>query len=194
MTSLQERDTVIKACQQIIQLLDSNLAAHVELTSTESSSQVVTVDENDLTFFAFPTDVDSSMTDLTEKIQTIIVDLSPQVSELSYNYLLDTLYTFHFDGTLFIQPLTLAILPRFKQSLGAFVASLKAYTAAEEGNVADVKEFLDSYASYKNKPLLNGFTLIYIATANNHLSVVKSLIEEMNCSVNAQNQVSTYIS
>jgi ankyrin repeat protein len=65
--------------------------------------------------------------------------------------------------------------------------------AAEEGNVAGVKEFLDSYASYKNKPLLNGFTLIYIATANNRLSVVKSLVEDINCSVNAQNQVSTYV-
>jgi hypothetical protein len=99
MTSLQERESVIKACQQIIQLLDSNSAAQVELASTELSSQVVTVDENDLTFFAPPTDVDSSMIDLTEKTQSIIVNLRPQVSELAYNYVLDTLYPFHFHGT-----------------------------------------------------------------------------------------------
>jgi hypothetical protein len=59
--------------------------------------------------------------------------------------------------------------------------------------VTNVKEFLDNYASYKNKPLLNGFTLIYVATANDRRSVVNYLIEEANCSVNAQNQASTFL-
>lgn len=162
------------------------------MTSTELSAEVVTVDENDLSFFAPSAEIDSSMINLTESTQSIIANLRSQIHQLTYNYLLDTLHSFHFDDLLFIQPLALAILPRFKQSLEAFIASLKAYAAAEEGDVAGVKEFLDSYASYKNKPLCNGFTLLYTAAANNRLSVVKSSVEELNCSINAQNQVSTY--
>jgi hypothetical protein len=192
MTPFQEIEDVIKACQLIIQMLESKLTAQDGSTSTEAPVEVVTADENDLNFFAPPTDVSSSIIELTEKIQTVIVNLRLQLTELTYNYLLDALHPFHFEASLFTEPLTVAILPRFKQSLDAFVASLKAYTAAEEGNVAAVKQFLDNYASYKNKPLLNGFTLIYVATANNRLPVVKCLIEESNCSVNAQNQVYTF--
>jgi hypothetical protein len=193
MNPLKEREDVIKACQEIIQLIESNLTAQSELVSSELSSEVVTVDENDLTFFPPSTDVDSSMINLTEKIQSIIANIRPQLSELIYNYLLDTLYPFHFQDIRFSQSLTLAILPRFKQSLDAFIASLKAYVAAEEGNVTGVKEFFDNYALYKNKPLLNGFTLLYVATSNDRRAMVKYLIEEANCSVNAQNQVSTHI-
>ena len=184
MTTIGERDVVIKACQDIIQLLEPNIPVRDE------STEVITVDEEDLVFFSPAVDVNSSMMNLTQKIQTMIVELRSRISESISDYLLDVLYPFHFQVDRFNQPLTENLLPRLKQSLNTLIDSLKAYTAAEAGNVADVKAFFENYAEWKNKPLLNGFTLIYVAASNDRRSLLEYMIEQAGCEINVQNQVS----
>lgn len=180
MTAIEERGVVIKACQEIIQLLEPNTSARTE---------VITIDEEDLVFFPLERDVNSSMMNLTLKIQTMIVELRSRISGSISDYLLDVLYPFHFQDDRFNQPLTENLLPRLKQSLNTLIDSLKAYTAAEVGNEADVKAFFENYAEWKNKPLLNGFTLIYVAASNDRRSLLEYMIEQAGCEINAQNQV-----
>ena len=51
-----------------------------------------------------------------------------------------------------------------------------------------VKRFIKQYPTFKDKPGLWETTLLYSAARNNHLDIVKYLIEKAHCSVNAQNQ------
>ena len=188
MAAVEEREALIRGCQEIIALLELNS------TAREESSEVIIADEYDLVFFPSAADVNSTMINLTEQIQMKIGQLRSQLSDLISNYLLDTLYPFHFQDDRFNQPLTETIIPSLKQAFNALADSLKAYTATEEGNVAGVKAFFEKHPELKNKPLLNGFTLIYVAAANDQRAVLEYMIEQAACEINAQNQVSRNLS
>lgn len=188
MTTIEERETVIKVCQEIIQVLEPNLIVR------DQSTDVMTVDDEDLTFFPPASDVDSLMLNLTQKIQSMIVELRSRISSSISDYLLDVLHPFHFQDDRFNQPLTENCLASLKQSLNTLIDSLKAYTAAESGDTAEVKAFFENHPDCKNKPLLNGFTLIYVAASNNRRPLLEYMIEQAGCDVNAQNQVSRLFS
>ena len=68
------------------------------------------------------------------------------------------------------------------------LASIDAFQAAWNGNLSIVKEFIKNYPTFKDKPGLWGTTLLYSAARNNHMNIVKYLIEIAQCSVNAQNE------
>ncbi|CAF5180313.1 unnamed protein product, partial [Rotaria magnacalcarata] len=56
-----------------------------------------------------------------------------------------------------------------------------------QGKLTPVKDFIKDYPTFKDKPGLHGTTLLYSAAKNNHLRIVKYLVENAQCSVNAQN-------
>ncbi|UJR11113.1 hypothetical protein I4U23_015295 [Adineta vaga] len=73
-----------------------------------------------------------------------------------------------------------------------FIQSIEAYNGAQSGDINIVKTFLSQNPSYKDRPLIYGYTLLYVATMNNHLDIVKYLIEEAKCLIDAQNQDDVY--
>lgn len=76
----------------------------------------------------------------------------------------------------------------FYYELEAIEESYEAFTAAFQGNLEKVKEFLIKYNFYKEKsgPIYQN-TLLYSAARNGHLHIVRYLIEDRNCDVNIQN-------
>ncbi|CAF1334085.1 unnamed protein product [Rotaria sordida] len=76
----------------------------------------------------------------------------------------------------------------FKHDLEAALASIDAFTAAWNGDKDTVLEFVNKYPTLKDKPGLHGTTLLYSAAKNNCEMLVKYLIQEAHCAVNAQNE------
>jgi hypothetical protein len=80
------------------------------------------------------------------------------------------------------------ILPMFLNGLKAIRDSFDGFQAAWKQNLSNVKEFINKYPAFKDKPGPWGTTLLYSAARNNCMSLVKYLVTEAQCSVNAQNQ------
>ncbi|CAF3836482.1 unnamed protein product, partial [Rotaria sp. Silwood1] len=75
----------------------------------------------------------------------------------------------------------------FQCGLQGALASIDAFVAAWEGNLQSVKDFIEKYPTFKDKPGLHGTTLLYSAAKNNRMSLVIYLVESAKCAVNAQN-------
>jgi hypothetical protein len=127
---------------------------------------------------------------LTSDIQAILNQHLPHLTQICSNYLLDFLHTYHYDREKreFTSSLAMGDLHSFKRELKGLLASTNAFPAAYAGDLKIVKEFIKQYPTFKDKPGLWETTLLYSAARNNHLHIVKYLIEEVHCSVNAQNQ------
>ncbi|CAF3499599.1 unnamed protein product [Rotaria sp. Silwood1] len=127
---------------------------------------------------------------LTYNIETTLNEHFQHLSNICLNYLLDFLYTYHYDREKrrFLSPLNIGELYSFALELKGLLASSAAYPAAYNGQLDVVKKFIKEYPTFKDKPGLWETTLLYSAARNNHLDIVKYLIEEARCSVNAQNQ------
>ncbi|CAF4837813.1 unnamed protein product, partial [Rotaria socialis] len=191
-------EELTKICSLILSNVQSCLTKVKESTQIDNQEEKI----DDKSAFAEPTDceelcifppseeVKTLLTDITSQIQINIKQLRhlPNYDETTYNYFLDFLYDFHFDGDSFIEVLSSDNLLIFAHNLAIFIDSIQACRECQSGNLSIVKEFLSKNPSHKDQPLLNGYTLLYVATANNHLEIMKYLIEEAKCSVNAQNQ------
>ncbi|CAM4987005.1 unnamed protein product, partial [Rotaria socialis] len=191
-------EELTKICSLILSDVQSCLTKVKESTQIDNQEEKI----DDKSTFAEPTDceelcifppseeVKTLLTDITSQIQINIKQLRhlPNYDETTYNYFLDFLYDFHFDGDSFIEVLSSDNLLIFAHNLAIFIDSIQACRECQSGNLSIVKEFLSKNPSHKDQPLLNGYTLLYVATANNHLEIMKYLIEEAKCSVNAQNQ------
>ncbi|CAF3699328.1 unnamed protein product [Rotaria sp. Silwood1] len=203
MTSLPFLDELIKACSTILTVIQSCWTKRRELTkesdeaheSNNDLSLVRIIDSEELCLFAPSDEVSALFTEISGQIQNIIRQLrhSSNYVEVTYNYFLDFLYNFHFIDDRFTETFTVNLLSTFEQSLTVFIQSIEAYLGAQSGDITVVKKFLAEDPSSKNRPLLNGHTLLYAATMNNCFEMIKYLIEEAKCSVNAlnQNDVST---
>ncbi|CAF4343023.1 unnamed protein product [Rotaria sp. Silwood2] len=203
MTSLPFVDELIKACSTILTRIQLSLTKVKELKKESDEeyefnndlSLVRIIDSEELCLFAPSDEVSAIFTEIAEQIQNIIRQLrhSSNYTEVIYNYFLDFLYYFHFIDDRFTETFTVNLLSTFKQNLTIFIQSIEAYRGAQSGDITIVKKFLTEDPSSKNRPLLNGHTLLYTATINNCFEMIKYLIEEAKCSVNAlnQNDVST---
>ncbi|CAF4001664.1 unnamed protein product, partial [Adineta steineri] len=126
---------------------------------------------------------------LREKIENIINKYQSFMNILFQKYLFDFLNPYHFneDEKKFTNSFSMDSLYPFESSLRGALASLDAFQAAWDGNILNVKDFIQNYPTFKNKPGLHGTTLLYSAARNNHISLVEYLIEKARCSINAQN-------
>ncbi|CAF1214154.1 unnamed protein product [Rotaria sordida] len=126
---------------------------------------------------------------LTHDIQNIFRNFLPQLSTMCTSYIEQHLHQYHFNQErVFTQALTTGILYTFKHDLSGLLLAARAYPAAFNGDIKTVDNFLKRYPMYKDKPGFWKTTLIYSAARNNHLRLIKYLIETARCSVNAQNQ------
>lgn len=130
---------------------------------------------------------------MAELTQKIAVRLNESLSKLNpgfHQFLLNTLFEYHYDHehSRFKDILTINRLNLFLNDLQTTRDALDAFRAAWIGNVQLVKVFLDKNPVFKDKPGPWGTTLLYSAARNNQLAVVKYLLSEANCSVNAQNR------
>ncbi|CAF1083283.1 unnamed protein product [Rotaria sp. Silwood1] len=66
--------------------------------------------------------------------------------------------------------------------------SVTAFAEAFRGRLSPVKKFLEEYPEWKDKSGLWQTTLLYSAARHGQLDIIQYLIEEANCSINAQNQ------
>ncbi|CAF1052050.1 unnamed protein product [Rotaria sordida] len=126
---------------------------------------------------------------LKEEIQCYINQYRTRLSHICKRYLYEFLNQFHYDEDeqKFSSSFTMDSLHPFECSLRGASASIDAFTAAWDGNLQIVKDFIQNYPTLKDKPGLHGTTLLYSAARNNHMSLVKYLIENAHCAVNAQN-------
>ena len=128
---------------------------------------------------------------LTCDIQTILNEHLPHLSSICLKYLSDFLYTYQYDRKQqkFTTSLATGTLHSFQRELQGLLASLEAFPAAFNGRLDVVKRFIEAYPTFKDQPGLWETTLLYSAARNNHFNIVKYLVEEAHCSVNAQNQL-----
>ena len=133
---------------------------------------------------------DEQMDELKQDIENIFNAHLTYLSGEYKNYLLNFLYDYNYDGEKrqFKDNLTMSNLPPLCRGLQSLLASLDAFQAAWDGELSAVQEFIKNYPSLKDRPGLWGTTLLYSAARNDHMSVVKYLIETAKCSVDAQNE------
>jgi hypothetical protein len=126
---------------------------------------------------------------LRENIQHHIDQYRTRLSSICKKYLFEFLNQFHYDEDekKFSNSFTMDSLHPFECSLRGALASIDAFVAAWEGNLAPVKDFIQNYPTFKDKPGLHGTTLLYSAARNNHMKLVQYLVQNAHCSVNAQN-------
>ncbi|CAF1020717.1 unnamed protein product [Rotaria sordida] len=144
---------------------------------------------NNIYTFTLSNEENEFLQTLTFNIETTLNEHFQHLSQICLNYLLDFLYTYHYDRERrqFLSLLTIGSLYSFALELKGLLASSEAYPAAYNGQLDLVKKFIKEYPTFKDKPGLWETTLLYSAARNNHLDIVKYLIEEARCSVNAQN-------
>ncbi|CAF4976377.1 unnamed protein product, partial [Rotaria sp. Silwood1] len=124
-----------------------------------------------------------------EDIQYYVDQYRPRLSDTCKRYLFEYLHQFHYDEDeqKFSSSFTMDSLHSFECSLRGALASIDAFRAAWDGNLPIVKEFIQNYPAFKDKPGLYGTTLLYSAARNNHMAVVQYLVQNARCAVNAQN-------
>jgi hypothetical protein len=145
---------------------------------------------NNVYTFTLSNEENELLDTLTSDIQITLSQHFPHLTKVCSNYLLEFLHPYHYDRDQrkFTSPLIMGVLYSFHRELEGLLASVEAFPAAYNGELQIVKKFIKQYPTYKDKPGLWETTLLYSAARNNHLDIVKYLIELAHCSVNAQNQ------
>ncbi|CAF4351811.1 unnamed protein product, partial [Rotaria sp. Silwood2] len=173
----------------------SNAITTTQATNTESNAASDdrlfdnAVKNNIVNTFTVDNEENELLDTLTRDIQNALNDYLPKLSKMCRCYMMQHLHEYHFnqDGK-FTQRLTTGDLYNFKHDLNGLLMAVRAYVRADEGDREEVENFLENYPEYKDKPGFWKKTLIYSAAGNNHLSLVKYLVETAGCSVDAQNQ------
>ena len=140
--------------------------------------------------FLLDIDNDQLMETLTRKIEMIFNNCLPNLSQNYQEYIYNFLCEYHYNlqRLKFKQNLTMNILYVFLNDLEAIRDSFDAFQAAWKGDLSNVKEFINKYPAFKDKPGPWGTTLLYSAARTNCMPLVEYLVTEAQCSVNAQNQ------
>ncbi|CAF4117640.1 unnamed protein product [Rotaria magnacalcarata] len=129
--------------------------------------------------------------DLQKAIEkTFVEKANSSLSSQCRNYLSDMLNRYNYDAEnqVFSTDFTRETVDRLLHDLQGILALIDAYQAAWDGNESIVKDFIEKYPTLIDKPGLYGTTLLYSAARNNHVNLVKYLIEIGKCSVNVQNK------
>ncbi|CAF3738304.1 unnamed protein product [Adineta steineri] len=130
------------------------------------------------------------LNNLRKKINKIADKSFSSLSTQCRNYLLNILCEYHYSEKhkALSDSFTNDMLDSFLQDLQGRLQSLDVFHAAWDGNQLIVEEFIEDYPQLMDKTGLYETTLLYSAARNNHFDLVKYLIEEAECSVNARNE------
>ncbi|CAF1112970.1 unnamed protein product [Adineta steineri] len=130
------------------------------------------------------------LNNLRKKINKIADKSFSSLSTQCRNYLLNILCEYHYSEKhkTLSDSFTNDMLDSFLQDLQGRLQSLDVFHAAWSGNQLIVEEFIEDYPQLMDKTGLYETTLLYSAARNNHFDLVKYLIEDAECSVNARNE------
>ncbi|CAF0864151.1 unnamed protein product [Rotaria sordida] len=163
-----------------------------KLIGKEESGRFTMDGALDTNIYTFTLDAqeEALMEEMKIELEDVLRQNVPRLSTLCRTYLLDFLYqhSYDYDSREFTNPFNGGILKAFVNDTQQMLASLKAFQAAFNGSEGDVKDFLKRFPTMKDRPGLWGTTLLYSAARNNHTNLVRFLVTNARCSVNAQNQ------
>ncbi|CAF2865678.1 unnamed protein product [Rotaria sp. Silwood2] len=182
----------LKRCfEEIIPVVQRTIE---QLRPRKSDSQSNTLHENSVLntgVFTFTLNKleDDEMNTLRLNLENIVDKYRPLLSKTCQKYLLEFLCQYHYNDAerKFTSSFTMDSLYPFECGLQGALASIDAFVAAWEGNVQPVKDFIEKYPTFKDKPGLHGTTLLYSAAKNNRMPLVIYLVEIAKCAINAQN-------
>ncbi|CAF1208361.1 unnamed protein product [Rotaria sordida] len=173
--SLENDENRLKKClEEIIEI--------IEKTNVEQSSYTNSRDK-----------VDSNkqmMENLTIRINNKLKSLLDLLSLRYREYFLDFFsnYNYNYSKGIFNETIKTYILKNLSHDLYAIIDSFDAFQASFDGNLLLVKNFVEKHPKYKDKSGIWDTTLLYSSSRNNHLNIVKYLIEQGKCYVNVQNR------
>lgn len=144
---------------------------------------------NNIYTFTLDDEENELLRTLTSQIETILNEHCQHLSHICLNYLFDFLHTYQYDRKQqrFLSSFNIGDLHGFLLELQGLLASVEAFPASFNGDLQIVQKFIKKYPTYKDKPGLWETTLLFSAARNKHFDIVKYLIEDAHCSVNAQN-------
>ncbi|CAF3288840.1 unnamed protein product [Rotaria sp. Silwood2] len=176
--------TVIDLVQKAFQELKQHPTSPIDALGDNVVSSI------NFSTFSCSTADDKTMKTLTVQIGHLFNEFLVTLSEYFQEYIFNLLYEYQYDKNKkkFKENLTIGKLPKFINDLETIQDSIDAFKAAWDGKINHVKEFLTKYPTYKDKLGPWGTTLIYSAAKNGHIELVKYLVADSGCSVNAQNQ------
>ena len=182
----------LEECINLVACTILRLRPEKESEHADSSNTPLVKNPLDTNIHAFSVDardeplLEQLKSDLENEINTSL----PVLPRLCRKYLLDLLHehNYDYDKREFTHPFNVGLLDSFARELKGVLASLRAFQAAWDGKKTEVQQYIAQYPSAKNKSGLWGTTLLYSAAHNGHLSLVRYLVRNASCSVNAQNQ------
>ena len=104
----------------------------------------------------------------------------------------DLLNRFYYDETeqIFTEDFNVDMLVSFQQELECRLDSIDVHQATFDGDQEcrnKIDRFLKNYPYMKDRPGVDGMTLLYAAARRGDLDLVRNLVEKHRCSVDAQN-------
>lgn len=164
------------------QLVEDDATTDIPVSETPS----------DINIYSFTLDQweENLMNNFKRDLEKILNEQLPHLESHCRKYFIDLLNHFNYNDEKreFTEQFNIGMLDAFTRELQSLLESIDAYRAALNGNTQAVEIFLRNYPAMKDKSGLWGTTLLYSAARNNHLELVKTLIEDFQCTVNAPNQ------
>jgi hypothetical protein len=174
MSSINDENQLIKCLDSIIKLIEETLIEDSSYTNQNNNSH--------------------SKKDILEKITTNINQQLKNTLDILSNqyrqYFLDLFkdYNYNYQQGNFQEIIKSYIIKQLLNDLNAIKYSFQAFQAAFDGNLTIVKHFIQNYPAFKDNYGIWGTTLLYSSSRNNHIHIVKYLIEQGKCLVNRKNQ------
>ena len=128
--------------------------------------------------------------DLKAKLENLLNENISFLSSQHQNYLFKILCLHHYNQQekTFSSSFKKEMLYKFLYDLQGSLYLIDACEAAWNGSPPLIKDFIKNYSLLKDKTGPYGTTLLYSAARNNHFDLIKYLIEDVKCSVNARNE------
>jgi hypothetical protein len=174
MSSINDENEFKKCLEEIIEIIEKTTieeSSYTNETNVFNSNKIILDDLTNI---------------INEKLKVSLDFLSPK----SRQYFLDLFQDYHYsyEKGSFNETIKGYIIKQLLNDLSAIKDSFDAFQAAFNGNLPIVKHFIEKYPKYKDKSGIWGTTLLYSASRNNHIHIVKYLIEQGKCNVNAKNR------
>jgi len=189
--SINNDEKQLKRClEEVVQVIKDTIVKLQPSTISESDTKSINSIVNNMNTFTLNIEDDEVLDELKIEIENVLNKHLPYLSTDFRNYVKSFLSQYDYDDQRgqFKNSLNVGILHPLCRGLQGLSESVDALNAAWEGKLSTVQKFIENHPTLKDKPGHYGTTLLYSAARNNHMKLVKYLIETAKCSINAQNE------
>jgi len=189
--SINNDEKQLKRClEEVVQVIKDTIVKLQPSTISESDTKSINSIVNNMNTFTLNIEDDEVLDELKIEIENVLNKHLPRLSTDFRNYVKSFLSQYDYDDQRgqFKNSLNVGILHPLCRGLQGLSESVDALNAAWEGKLSTVQKFIENHPTLKDKPGHYGTTLLYSAARNNHMKLVKYLIETAKCSINAQNE------